>query len=327
MFRWYRHSYYVLDPRVCVLTAGEIERWGAAAAPSLLVHVPRTSGSTLRAIYATMLRHADLGPSRHYTAAQLHSCDAEAFGARPAVAVVRDPWARAVSSWRHLRRVAANSEHSSDRYFGAWLGRFESFAAFAETGGLAVAAKMCPHFFPALDYLIDPRTGAVLVDEIHAFEELHRRSSPPDSRMANLLRATHLDVVAAARGEMPRFTDAANATGAPDPTRHCAEYTEAAARIVGEIYADDARAFGYAMTCAAFLPPVARDRAALALRGDDAPVARARRIAAEGILAERRRASDALKSRAAATEAAPPQVVKGAAFRVALAEGGTHVRI
>ena len=213
------------------------------------------------------------------------------------MAVVRDPWARAYSSWVHLRKVANDSEHNSDRFFGTWLFEFDSFAAFVEAGGLAVAAKMCPHFFPALDYVADPATGDVLVDEIHRFEALHDAHHAGDG-LSRLLVATGLDAVARRKNVSARFTDSPRGRQLAKkslPDKHCPHYTQRAADIVAAVYADDAEAFGYAFDC-----PMSQlalysttTKASLQLKGSDKVASDARKKAAQAILARTRPAPNA----------------------------------
>ncbi|KAH8098455.1 hypothetical protein JL720_1398 [Aureococcus anophagefferens] len=318
VFRWYRHTYYVDDAQLCELTTPELDRWAGAGAPTLLVHVPRTSGTTLRALYAALLGASALAPSRHFTAAQLRRCG----GLRntTTVAVVRDPWARAYSSWTHLRKVAQISEHNSDRFFGTWLHEFETFSAFAETGGLAVAAKMCPHFFPALDYVADPKTGDVLVDEIHLFEQLHAGDK---TNLVPLLAATGLLGVARRKNVSASFADKVRPRGGQGPRRHCKHYTRRAADVVAEIYADDISAFDYEFTCRQedFSLYETHAKSSLTLHGRDRAAEAASRRAAATILAAKRRSAAAenatapaprnsprRRSRAPARRRAPPRV-------------------
>ena len=104
VLRWQRHTTYILDDRVCPLTVDELERW--ATAPSVLVHVPRTSGTTLRALYASVLNETQLTQARHYSAAQMRACATAAWDKKRSVAIIRDPWARAVSAYDHLVNVS-----------------------------------------------------------------------------------------------------------------------------------------------------------------------------------------------------------------------------
>ena len=380
--RRYRHAYYVLDPRVCEITRDELERWTRARSPTLLVHVPRTSGTTLRALYAALLPAADLQGARHYTAAQMRSCDRAGFDQRPSLAVVRDPWARAVSAFDHLVRIQDTSEFDSDRYFGTWLGLFDDFSHFVESGGLDVAAKMCAHFLPALDWLFDPRTGDVLVT--HTYPRPRRKSSVSDRPRLS----TNVHVVAAAeskagpicpseskagpirpsercrprasdrrgrRGSEPRRSrepsprnihvvaaaeSKAGSVDTPSPryryeklharhgnrtsmagplfatglgsvavrrntsadyvspppaatkNKHCARYTARAASIVARVYADDARAFGYGLTCASFLPRrVFRAGPVPEVAAEPPSLVLARARAADGLAREREEAT------------------------------------
>ena len=330
VFRWYRHTYYVDDAQLCELTTPELDRWAGAGAPTLLVHVPRTSGTTLRALYAALLGASALAPSRHFTAAQLRRCG----GLRntTTVAVVRDPWARAYSSWTHLRKVAQISEHNSDRFFGTWLHEFETFSAFAETGGLAVAAKMCPHFFPALDYVADPKTGDVLVDEIHLFEQLHAGDK---TNLVPLLAATGLLGVARRKNVSASFAEKIKPRGGQGPRRHCKHYTRRAADVVAEIYADDISAFDYEFTCKQedFSLYETHAKSSLTLHGRDRAAEAASRRAAATILAAKRRGATAENATAPAPrDPAPPAIPRapprrdGALLRAFVGDRGS-VRI
>jgi len=251
----------------------------------------------------------------------MRACDPEGWRATTAIAVARDPWARALSGFRHLKAVATTSTHSSDVYFGSWLSTFTSFAHFVESGGLEVAARVCAHFVPMLDYVMDPFSGTVLVDRVFKFEELHA-----DRSLQTLMRAAGLTEAALLKNVTPQY---ARPVPPPDAAnKHCAHYTRRAAparaapparapseartiphretrrrgsqlevppkphyrhdgssqaSVVAKVYAEDARALGYQLTCAEFLPPLSDVRpVGFTFRGD-ARIVVARRKAADFI--------------------------------------------
>ena len=284
ILRWQRHTTFVLDERICDLTKGEFERWKKA--PSVLVHVPRTSGTTLRALYSAVLNETQLAVARHYSAAQMRACSPRTWDAKHVVAVVRDPWARAVSAFDHLVNVSSVSKHASDRYFGTWLTLFDDFSDFVETGGLELAAKACAHFLPSLDWVADPRTGDVRVNQVRRYERLHAAGIDAALNFTRLREAA-VDL-------KPFYT-----RGPPGRADgHCGRYTRRAAEVVARVYGDDARAFGYSNVCAEYLPrrPVAKRRYLPGQGGDDASTKHARRRAAD--LFVRRREDRAWRRRA-----------------------------
>ena len=75
--------------------------------------------------------------------------------------------------WLICAQVSTISKHPSDRYFGTWLTLFDDFSDFVESGGLELAATACAHFLPALDWVSDPRTGDVLVNDVRRYEGFH----------------------------------------------------------------------------------------------------------------------------------------------------------
>ena len=103
----------------------------------------------------------------------MRACATAAWDKKRSVAIIRDPWARAVSAYDHLVNVSQMSKHPSDRYFGTWLTLFDDFSDFVESGGLELAATACAHFLPALDWVSDPHTGYELVNDVRRYEGFH----------------------------------------------------------------------------------------------------------------------------------------------------------
>ena len=81
-------------------------------------------------------------------------------------------------------------EAPSDRYFGTWLTLFDDFSDFVESGGLELAATACAHFLPALDWVSDPRTGDVLVNDVRRYEGFHAAGIDAALTFTNWTRAT-----------------------------------------------------------------------------------------------------------------------------------------
>ena len=138
-----------------------------------------------------------------------------------------------------------------------------------ESGGLELAATACAHFLPALDWVSDPRTGDVLVNDVRRYEGFHAAG------IDAALTFTRLDA-----GDRRPFY-----TRGPRPESYCGRYTRKAADAVARVYGEDARAFGYENTCASYLPP--RDTKRRHLVENDAAATRARRRAADAFVRRR----------------------------------------
>ena len=87
--------------------AREFRQWHAASG-RLFVHVPRTGGSEVRRVLATVAPGVP-EEAVHFSAAQYrHAVGAARYDAVPSFALVRSPWARAASAWHYLQSTAAN---------------------------------------------------------------------------------------------------------------------------------------------------------------------------------------------------------------------------
>ena len=57
-------------------------------------------------LYASVLNETQLTQARHYSAAQMRACATREWDRKRSVAIIRDPWARAVSAYDHLVNVS-----------------------------------------------------------------------------------------------------------------------------------------------------------------------------------------------------------------------------
>ena len=124
--------------------------------------------------------------------------------------------------WLSCAQVSTISKHPSDRYFGTWLTLFDDFADFVESGGLELAATACAHFLPALDWVSDPRTGDVLVNDVRRYEgELLDVFRSRNRGLLDEIRSSgklDTDALEAALKDFANVFSPSDGSGGPEPT-------------------------------------------------------------------------------------------------------------
>lgn len=174
----------------------------------VFIHVPKTAGTTINeALFGHFMGH-------------VRASDIERWGSRavkplPRFAVVRNPWDRVVSAYRFEKG-----------WGGAGVPEFNTFESF-------LTRWLEPRDRCKLNYVHQPQcqfvcdaSGKSLVDHVGRFENL-------DATVAYLRTAVP---------DLPPIGHS-NPSGAPVDYRQF--YTKALADLVGRIYADDVRLFGY----------------------------------------------------------------------------------
>lgn len=188
----------------------------------VFIHVPRAAGTSFNeALYGRFMGHPRASDLRRWAPA--------AVRALPSFSVTRNPWDRLFSAYRFARRGGGVGETyragmwRPQRYQGP---EFESFDRF-------VREWLAPRDVTRLDGVFQPQwlflcdaDKKLLVDHAgrlddlgptYAFIEQHVGRAPPLAH--------------------------ANRSGEPADYRD--QYSRALAKLVGDIYADDVRLFGY----------------------------------------------------------------------------------
>ncbi len=189
----------------------------------VFVHVPKAAGSSInQALYGRFMGH--------YTARDVARFGSRAVAALPRFTVVRDPWSRAVSAWRFARAGVGRGDgvvagmadaarydrpefQSFDRFVHDWLAQ----ADLSREDGI---------FQPQVRWFTDAR-GRTIVDHVGRLEDLAPTIAWVEARTGRPFAVPHT-----------------NRSG--DAVDWRALYTAETAALVGTVYAEDARRFGYA---------------------------------------------------------------------------------
>ncbi|MGP1273121.1 MAG: sulfotransferase family 2 domain-containing protein [Phycisphaerales bacterium] len=188
----------------------------------LFVHVPKTAG---KAVTLGLFGH-NIGP--HLTLGEVRDIFARVYGVRDldtwfTFGFVRNPWDRCYSAWRYLSTGggtpgdAAFAERAVAPYGG-----FNEFVR----GWLAERGPRQIHFRPQSEFLCD-ETGEIGVRFVGRFE----RIAEDYERVRAELRGPTRPLPEVNRSKLKGDYRAA--------------YDDTSAELVGRIYADDARLFGY----------------------------------------------------------------------------------
>jgi hypothetical protein len=188
----------------------------------LFIHVPKAAGTSLsEVLYGRFLGHV--------RAADVRRWGSRTVNALPTIAVTRNPWDRLVSAYRFATRgggiggAQAGGVWRPERYRTP---EFDSFERF-------VREWLEPRDRRKLDYVFQPQSlfvcdehGQVLVDHVGRYDDLDATRSFLEEAVPGL-------------PSIPQ----SNRSGAPVDYRTF--YTPELAKLVGDIYADDVRLFGY----------------------------------------------------------------------------------
>lgn len=200
----------------------------AADPPLLFIHIPKTGGSTVVSVLEQVL------PSTRTNKAARHQTLSEALAGEPQLAdrfvfgFVRNPWARMVSWWAMIQAAAKRAEDGNPMDIGHFrqlpVWRAVRAAADFET----YIAEVCPRVArlsrPQVDWLTAESRSA---DFIGRTEQL-------ESDLHHVFQRLGLP-----RTEVPTM----NATPHADYRTY---YSPRTRDVVGEMFAADVEAFGYA---------------------------------------------------------------------------------
>lgn len=188
----------------------------------VFVHVPKAAGTSINeALYGRFMGHPRAREIVRWAPASVK--------ALPRFSVVRNPWDRLVSAWRFARAGKGVGESyragmvRPERYR---VPEFETFERF-------VTEWLAPRDLTRLDGVFQPqwlflcdRERQLLVDHVGRLEDL----------------GPTLDFV---RERTGRTIDLAQANRSGEAVDYRSLYTPQLADLVGRIYADDVRLFGY----------------------------------------------------------------------------------
>ena len=188
----------------------------------VFIHVPKAAGTSINeALYGRFMGHA-------------HALDVVRWAppyvkALPRFSVTRNPWSRLVSAWRFARQGRGVGETYRAGMWRAERYRVPEFETFERF----VKEWLAPREITRLDGVFQPqwmflcdRRGALLVDHVGMLEDL----------------GPTLEFVGRMRGETLQIRRANRSGEAVD---YRSLYTPELANIVGDIYRDDVRKFGY----------------------------------------------------------------------------------
>ena len=187
----------------------------------VLIHVPKAAGTSLsQALYGRFLGHVRAADVKRWAPRAVQSL--------PMLAVARNPWDRLVSAYRFVKRGSGTGPNAGgvwrpEQYQGP---QFETFERFVTEWLASRDPRELDLVFQPQSQFVFARDGQILVDHVGRFENLEASYA--------WLREKRPDIAPLAQS---------NVSG--ERVDYRGFYTPALAELVGKIYADDARIFGY----------------------------------------------------------------------------------
>ena len=181
----------------------------------IFIHIPKTAGSSVaESLFGV--------PSRHVPYTEYLRANPNKFRRYFKFAFVRNPWDRLVSTYSFLRRGGMND---LDR---AWsernLRQYDSFDDFVRRGLRLAEVRSWVHFRPQTDFVMS-HDGKIMLDYIGRFETISEDFATVAKRLGIGANLVH------------------NNSGSHAP--FASVFSAETAAIVADVYARDARAFGY----------------------------------------------------------------------------------
>ena len=204
------------DLRVAVTIRRTRPLWRRAGL--IFIHIPKAAG--------TSVNMALIGRSPgHATAAQVRTFAPVEFRDLPTFSLVRNPWARCLSTYRFVRNGGSDVPIWRPERFQRR--EFRSFAAFVEEWLVEQDVRRTDVVFRPQHQFIADGTGAVLVDHVGFVERMPETATYLEETFGRKVEIGHL-----------------NRTNG-EPTDYHSFYTSGLVDTVGKIYARDVEMFGY----------------------------------------------------------------------------------
>lgn len=183
------------------------------------LHVPKTGGTALSS--ALGLQHGHVPVSRFIAQ------DAARFDAALSFAFVRNPWDRLFSAFNYLHSAIGLNQSRDLRWSGTYLARYPNFEAFVlalETPATRRIIWQWPHFRPQADWICLPGEDHVRAKYVGRFENIAQDSADLAAQLG-----VEIDLPVTRRAQS--YAEK--------------RFTPRMISIIGDLYGQDARIFGY----------------------------------------------------------------------------------
>lgn len=141
---------------------------GFKARKCVYIHIPKAAGSSIsHALFGEPVGHRPI--RRHLAYSPDLITDFYKF------TFVRNPWGRLYSGYNYFYRCVGMNTHRDHRWaheFLSQLTTFEKFVHELENPKFLKSIKKYDHFRDQRDWLIDPKSGQILIDFVGRFEKL-----------------------------------------------------------------------------------------------------------------------------------------------------------
>jgi len=206
--------------RFAVLARQRAPLWREAGI--VFIHVPKAAGTSINlALYGHWMGHTRARDIQRWAPADVKKL--------PSFAVTRNPWDRLISAYRFAvrgRGMGGEFEATPWRPERYRIPQFGTFERFVREWLVKKHIWLDPIFQPQSSWICDPR-GKIIVDHVGRLE---------DFQPTLTFLEQHL-------GAVPDIPEGNRSGEAVDYKSY---YTPELARLVGQIYAQDAERFGYA---------------------------------------------------------------------------------
>ncbi len=191
----------------------------------VFIHIPKTAGTAIATVapqIGVSIKGHDI---RHPDFSHLSEYDPLSLEKYHLLAVVRNPWDRAVSSFMYLNTGGRNKGDKTDqeRYVARYKGDFNAFVREAFKAEDSVIKQL--HFVPQCRWICDENKN-ILVNTILKFENLQEE-------MDNFLKHQGRPVI-----KIPRVNTTVH-------KHYDTYYNNESIEIINEVYQKDIKMFGY----------------------------------------------------------------------------------
>lgn len=186
----------------------------------IFIHVPKTGGTSLAEAMGVQCGHIPVSRYKFR--------NADRFSKAFSFAFVRNPWDRLFSSFGYLRSAFGINASRDVLWAEENLARFDTFEEFVlGLKDARIRNRILPwiHFRPQVDWLTVPNRSGIPLDFLGRFENLESEAKTLGNALGMSFTVPHLRK--------------------PQKYREDRQFTPEMVDIVGEIYAADAKQFGY----------------------------------------------------------------------------------